>query len=281
MVLLYRISVVGRKPREIVPGGIYHLIQRGNNKSFIYADANDKHYFLTLLSELQDIQDFSLLFHVLMDNHYHLALQTGTSPDSAPINQIMHQLNMTYSRYYNKLYSRVNTIYGGRYTSKLILDDQHFYRLLRYLAYNPVSAGMVSYPAEYRWSSHAAIRNDLPTPVNKQKILSYFGKDYNQARKRYTAYIEENSLQETSREELQKKDNRYISEYLNYLLESMQLSESVMRMIRSGQCSPVIRKQRDLFIIQAIDAGYRRKDIAAFVSLSYEAVRRIILRSGR
>jgi putative transposase len=270
---------MGRKPRQIVQGGIYHLIQRGNNRSYIFSDTLDKHQFMTTLTELIEFLDFSLLFYVLMDNHYHLILQTGTTPQSATVSRIMSYLNQNYTRYYNKRYCRVGTIYGSRYTGILILDDQHLFRLIRYLAYNPVQAGMVKYPAEYRWSAHTAIRNNLSTLVDKGKILSYFGKDPIEARKRYISFIEEDSPQPISREEIQEKENRQIPEYLNCLLESSGLSESVVRMIRSGQCNPVVKQLRNAFIIQAEQDGFRRKDISSFVKLSYEAVRQIVLRS--
>ncbi|NQT58674.1 MAG: transposase [Bacteroidetes bacterium] len=266
---------MGRKPRELVPGGIYHLIQRGNNKNYIFSETRDKYRFMTILTELQESLDFSLFYHVLMDNHYHLILQTGIASPSAPVSKIMYHLNLSYTRYYNKRCSQVGTLYGSRYTGKLILDDQHLFRLLRYLAYNPVQAGMVKYPAEYRWSAHPAIRNNLSTPVDKGKVLSYFGKDPVEARKRYTAYIEEDSPKLISREEIQEKESRLTPEYLQYLLESRDLPESIMKMIRSGFSNAAAKEQRKLFIAAAYDAGYRRKDIAGFLSLSYETVRRL------
>nr|MBC8452421.1 hypothetical protein [Spirochaetota bacterium] len=203
----------------------------------------------------------------------------GINPQSATVSRIMYYLNLNYTRYYNKRYSQIGTLYGSRYTGKLILNDQHLFRLLRYLAYNPVQAGMVKYPAEYRWSAHPAIRNNLPTMVDKQKILSYFGNDSIQARKRYIAFIEEDSSQIISREEIQKRENQQIPEYLNFLLESFGLSEPLVRMIRSGHSNYAVKKLRDAFIIQAEHDGFRRKDISSFVKLSYESVRQIILRS--
>jgi len=266
---------MGKNPRDIVQGGIYHLIQRGNNRSYIFSDTRDKHQFMTHLTELIESLGFFLLFYVLMDNHYHLIIQTGINPSSSSISRIMHKLNLTYARYYNKRYSQVGTIFGGRYTGKLVCDDQHLFRLIRYLAYNPVQAGMVKYPAEYRWSAHPAIRNNLPTPIDTGKILSYFGKDLIQARNRYIAFIEEDSPQPISREEIEEKENQQIPEYLNYLLESSGLSESIIRSIRSGRCSSAAKKQRNLFISAAWKAGYRRKDIAEYLSLSSETVRRL------
>ena len=270
---------MGRYPRVIVQGGIYHLIQRGNNKRYIFSDTRDKHHFLKILTDLIELLDFSLLYYVLMDNHYHLIIQTGINPYSASISQIMHKLNLTYARYYNKRYSQVGTIYGSRYTGKLVLDDQHLFRLIRYLAYNPVQAGMVKCPAEYRWSAHPAIRNNLSTRVDTEKVLAYYGKDFIQARNRYIAFIEEASPHLFSREEIEEREHQQIPEYLNCLLESCGLSESIVRMIRSGHCSTVVKIQRNLFISAAWEAGYRRKDIAEFLSLSKETVRRLTCES--
>ena len=59
------------------PGAFYHIIQRGNNRELIFRSDTDKNCYLSNLVELKSKFDFKLLGYVLMDNHYHLLLQTG------------------------------------------------------------------------------------------------------------------------------------------------------------------------------------------------------------
>jgi len=181
---------MARKHRINIVGALYHLIQRGNNKDYIFEDSIDKMKFLSILAELQNKYDFFILFYVIMDNHYHLLIQAG----AVPTGKIMQELHMAYTRYYNKRHNRTGTIYEGRYKGFLIRTDKQFYELLLYIANNPVRAGMVDSPDTYLWSAHPFIQNKIASIVSQSKTLSYFGDDsgddIESARKKYIAFIE-------------------------------------------------------------------------------------------
>ena len=68
------------RKRVEFPGAFYHVIQRGNNRENIFRSDTDKRRYLNHLVELKYIFDFKLLGYVLMDNHYHLLVQTGEDP---------------------------------------------------------------------------------------------------------------------------------------------------------------------------------------------------------
>jgi len=93
------------------PGAFYHVIQRGNNRENIFLNDTDKSLYLNHLVELKKKFDFILLGYVLMDNHYHLLLQTGEDP----LHKIIFRQNMYYSRYFNKEHNRSGHLYGDRY----------------------------------------------------------------------------------------------------------------------------------------------------------------------
>ncbi|MCK5157472.1 MAG: transposase [Spirochaetales bacterium] len=263
---------MGRKRRESNPGELLHIIQRGHNKNYIYEDTRDKKQFLNLSEELLDIYDFSLLYYALMDNHYHVLLEMGN--DS--ISTIMQKLNLNYSRYYNKRYNRIGTIYGGRFSSRSVTNNAHLFRLLRYIAHNPVRAGIVKYPGEYRWSAHPAIRNNLNSVVAQEKVLHYFGQDREVARNRYITLIEDPDAPVITGEKQLEKNQQKITEYLNCLMDSMELPENIRSLIISGRFSTSAAKHiRNEFIVRAVEEGHKRKDIAEFLSTSYETVRRI------
>jgi len=67
---------VGRKPRFEYPGGVYHLIQRGNNREYIFEKTEDKEFLLDLIKECKEIKGFELFGYVIMGNHYHCICQS-------------------------------------------------------------------------------------------------------------------------------------------------------------------------------------------------------------
>lgn len=261
-------------PRKIqagYPGALLHIIQRGNNHSYIYQDAQDKRQFLAIVEDLLHERDFRLLYHVLMDNHFHLVMLMGDDP----VGLVMQLINARYARYYNKRYSRVGTIYGGRYTGVLVESYQQFFHLLRYIAYNPVRAGMVRYPGEYRWGAHAEIRGGLPSIIALDNLFSYFHNDRNMALTAYINCIEDPVKDFTSKQAMAVQGSRDSSERLHCILDSMRLSESIKLQVLGGNVGIAVKPVRDAFILKAIQEGHNNKDIAAFISTSKETVRRI------
>ena len=271
---LQRVLSMGRKPRESYPGAIFHLIQRGINKSYIFEDTIDKKKFLEIIEAELKIFDCLFLYYVLMDNHYHLVLQTGN--DS--IGSIMQKINQTYARYYNNRYNRLGTIYGGRYSSKTVKTGSHFFRLLRYIAYNPVRAKMVRYPGEYSWSAHPKIANNQKTILHKKELLEFFDENPDLALRRYISCIEEPEKDLLKSISHLAKEEQHIEEYLEYLLDSMELTELDKSMVVSGSSNVHTLTIRNRFIAKAIEEGRSIKEIAEFLSISYETVRRTVKR---
>lgn len=302
---------MGRGLRVIYPGAIYHVIQRGNNKSYIFATHSDKQQFLDIVVKSMAIYDFHILYYVLMDNHYHLVVETG----SIPVDKIMQWINVTYTRYYNKQYNRVGTLYGGRYSGSVILNDLQLRRVIRYIAYNPVRAEMVSVPGQYRWCAHSDLENRFPQSIISQnRLLGYFGTDLETAWKNYRESIEKpergirpvgsvepisytsiimdsEKIGLSTEDALDNQDYpddplehdhwediaSSVEDYLSYLLDNQSLQEIDKINIRSGQCPSLLKPHRNAFIQKACDEGYALKDIARFLSISYETTRRVAL----
>jgi putative transposase len=264
---------MARKPRANFPGALYHIMQRGNNHNYIYEDTQDKRQFITIIGNLTHELDFKLLYHVLMDNHFHLVLLLGEDK----VSMVMQLINARYTRYYNKRYSRVGTIYGGRFTGVLVTNDQQFFHLLRYIAYNPVRAGMVRYPGEYRWGSHAEILGGLPSIIALENLLGYFNADRSVALSAYIKCIDDPIKDLTNKQQvLVVQDIRNSSEFLHCILDSLQTTESEKTRILNGKGGVVVKPIRELFIHKAAQEGYSIREIATFLSTSYETVRRIL-----
>ncbi len=140
-----------RRARLAIPGIPWHIIQRGNNRSVcFYAEADYQFY-------LHYLQEFALKFgcaihaYVLMTNHVHLLL-TPQHPDSASL--LMKHLGQRYVQYINRTYQRSGTLWEGRFRSCLTQTEDYVLACYRYIELNPVRAGMVNQPQDYRWSSY-------------------------------------------------------------------------------------------------------------------------------
>jgi putative transposase len=142
-------AVMGRKSRVEFKGAIYHVIKRGNNRDYIFDQRKDKESLLKYIEYAKEDGGFNLMGYVIMDNHYHLIIQT----DDKPLNKIMQTINNRYSKVYNKRHDRTDHVFGARYKGILVMDDKYLFSLLRYIHHNPVRAKICQEVAQYKWSS--------------------------------------------------------------------------------------------------------------------------------
>ena len=142
---------MARQPRLTVVGYPHHIIQRGNNRQAIVHDDADRERLLGLWLEYS--RQFKVAIHawVIMDNHFHL-LATPETGDGLPM--MMQAVGRAYVRYFNLRHGRSGTLWEGRYRSTLIESEHYLLACMVYIDLNPVRAGMVAQPADYRWSSH-------------------------------------------------------------------------------------------------------------------------------
>ena len=171
---------MARKPRFNLPGVPQHVVQRGNNReSCFFADADYRRY----LGDLHDAalkNQAAIHAYVLMTNHVHILVTPG-HPYS--ITHMMQDLGRKYVRYINRSYQRSGTLWEGRYKASLVDSEAYLLSCMRYIEMNPVRAGMVGIPGEYRWSSYA--KNALggndkliePHPVYKSLGTAVSGRE--------------------------------------------------------------------------------------------------------
>jgi len=95
-----------RKPRVGYLGALYHVIQRGNNREYIFEKNEDKMFLLKEIKERKANTGLKLYGYVIMDNHYHLVLQVGNDP----LSKLMHLINSSYGRYYNREHYSTQTL---------------------------------------------------------------------------------------------------------------------------------------------------------------------------
>jgi putative transposase len=144
---------MGRLPRAIEDGLVYHAVNRGNNRAAVFVGDEDHIAFLQALAVAKERYPFRLFGYCLMTNHFHLLLR----PDRGQsISRILQSLTVAHTWRYHKRHHTSGHVWQGRFKSPVIQDDMHLLVVLRYIEANPLRAGIVTDPAEYRWSSFQA-----------------------------------------------------------------------------------------------------------------------------
>jgi putative transposase len=148
-----------RRARLSLPGIPWHIIQRGDNRAVCFHAEDDYRFYLHQLKEFADRFGCAIHAYVLMTNHVHLLL-TPSKADSVSL--MMKHLGQRYVQYFNRTYQHTGTLWEGRYRSCLMQTEDYVLACSRYIELNPVRAGMVMRPQDYRWSSYHA--NGLGKP---------------------------------------------------------------------------------------------------------------------
>jgi len=149
---------MARPLRIQYPGAVYHITCRGNDRKNIFRDNIDRQKLLEILVHSLMAYKVKLFSYVLMDNHFHLLIETPLGN----LSEFMRQFNITYTSYYNRRHKRIGHLYQGRYKSILVDKEAYLSVLSRYIHLNPVKVrGMIKLPIEerikklkgYSWSS--------------------------------------------------------------------------------------------------------------------------------
>jgi putative transposase len=177
---------VSRPLRLQVPGGSYHVVARGNNKQPIFLDERDHHIFLDVVAETTSILRWLCLTYCLMPNHYHLVVTTP----NADLSHGMRRINGLYAQIFNRRHDRSGHLFQGRYGGHLIQSDQHLLESIRYVALNPVRAGLVSHPEDWPWSAHSELCGTRRMRlVAAAELLGHFASDRDSAFLRYRQFV--------------------------------------------------------------------------------------------
>ena len=178
---------MARPLRIEYPGAFYHITSRGNEQQNIFKSDSDRIRFLSYLESA--VERYKAVIHVycLMNNHYHLLLETPMGN----LSQIMRHINGAYTTYYNTKRKRFGHLLQGRYKAILIEADEYAEELSRYIHLNPVRAGIRGKLEEYQWSSYQYYigKKQAPKWLTVDYILSYFGRETATAQKKYNKYV--------------------------------------------------------------------------------------------
>ena len=178
---------MARPLRITYPGAFYHVTSRGNERKAVFKSNRDREKFLEYFESATQRYDAIIHAYCLMDNHYHLLLETP----SGNLPQIMRHINGAYTTYFNVKRARSGHLFQGRYKAILVDKDEYAQELSRYIHLNPVRTKMVEAPEEYIWSSYNYyIGKEKPVEwLYTDFILGYFGKTVSSAQKKYQGFV--------------------------------------------------------------------------------------------
>jgi putative transposase len=178
---------VPRSPRLQVADGVFHVTARGNRRQDIFVHPVDYLAFLSLLDDLSRRRGWQGYGYCLLSNHYHLVVETPEPDLSAG----MQWLNGRFAQTFNHRYGLDGHLFQGRFHSVLVEGDWHLLELTRYLALNPVKAGLCRHPRYWRWSSYAAVAGrEAPRKfLAPRGVLRLFGSTPRQARARFEEFV--------------------------------------------------------------------------------------------
>lgn len=179
---------MARPLRVEYSGAIYHVINRGNAGERIFRSNIDRVKFIEYLRKA--VTRFLLSVHsfCLMENHFHILAETQL-PN---LSQALHWLTVSYAGYFNRKYHRIGHLFHGRFKSILVEADEYLKQVSRYIHLNPVRAGLVDQPDDYRWSSYPIFTGKVITPdwIETEWLLSQFGRTRKRAIKNYIDFVE-------------------------------------------------------------------------------------------
>ena len=271
-------------------GALYHVTSRGNDRKAIFKDDSDRELFLKTLAQVTERFHWICHAYCLMNNHYHLIIET---PDGN-LSKGMRQLNGVYTQAINKQHRRVGHVFQGRFKGILVQKDSHFVEVCRYVALNPVRAKTVGHPRQWKWSSYrATVGNSQPhSCLTVNEILSHFGQRKTAAQKKYTEFVQAGIGSPSIWDGLEAQSLLGVEGFAEGLRHHV-TGKRKIREIPKGQRyagRPALaklfqkrsrqKKSRDPLIAKAVtDFGYSQMELANHLDLHYSTISRIVTAS--
>jgi len=270
-------------------GAVYHITSRGNAKQAIFLAEKDFADFLSVLCSVVKRYHFILHAYCLMNNHYHLLMETP----EGNLSRGMRQLNGLYTQRFNQRHQQVGHLLQGRYRAILVDKNNYLLELCRYVVLNPVRAKIVKNPGDWKWSTYrATIGYQGISCLTTDWILSQFGKERQAAANQYQAFVlsgikAESPLKAIKGQLILGQDN-FIDE-IKHLMRGKERLKEITREQRyltrpplNEIFKPKDQKSKDQVMYEAhLQYGYTLKDIAEYIGVHYSTVSRAIKRIER
>lgn len=271
-------------------GAVYHITARGNEQRSIYEDQKDRLIFFDILYEVKKRYNFFIHAYCLMDNHYHLIIETP----EANLSNGMRQINGMYTQFYNRKYSRVGHLFQGRYKSILIQKDSHLLEACRYVVLNPIRANIVKYPWQYTWSSYNATYSmkKVENFLTVDWVLSQFDNKKNIAQESYKKFILSgiglDSIHNKVKNQVIFGNDNFVEEIGKHIKGKEKIKEITRkeRYINRPQMSNLFYEEAKLNKKKKVEKikeliykwGYTQKEVADYLNVHYSTISKILAR---
>jgi len=272
-------------------GALYHVTSRGNDRKAIFRDDSDRELFLDTLAQVTARFHWICHAYCLMNNHYHLVIET---PDGN-LSKGMRQLNGVYTQAFNKRHRRVGHVFQGRFKGILVQKDSYFLEVCRYVVLNPVRAKTIGHPRQWRWSSYRATAGiaEAHGCLTVDEILSQFGQRKAVAQEKYCEFVQAGIDSPSLWDDLKAQSLLGVegfAEGLRHLVSEKQQSQEIpkgQRFVGRPSLGKLFsrtrgKRSRDQVITKAVTRyGYSQMELASFLGLHYSTISRILAAAAK
>jgi len=210
-----------RHARCELAGGLHHVTAKSPSGRLLFPDDRARHFYLQLVTHEVREREWRVLTYCLLGNHLHLLVLTPY-PNLGDGFKRMHE---DFARYLNRSLGMKGPVFAERFHNKVVRDDAHAIACLRYIARNPVSAGIASEADRWHWSAHGALAGLVPAPafLDVRTALAFLDEDQRRARMAYRRLVAMND--QALLEELERTSDRWMIDAVdNYGLDITQLA---------------------------------------------------------
>lgn len=173
---------IPRQNRIFVEGGVYHVYNRLGRGERVFDQEMEAAAFVELLRDVVERDGLTVFAWCLLSNHYHLAVWTRAVSLDRPVRSLQQPV----TRGVNLRRRVYGPLWQGRYKAKLVGDQRYLDQLPIYIHLNPVVAGIVNDPAQYRRSGHLELPGKVKKPITDvDEVLKVFGTTRRSARAAY------------------------------------------------------------------------------------------------
>lgn len=279
---------MARPLRIEYPGAVYHITSRGNEKKAVFKDDSDRAVFLKILAQVNKRYNWICHAYCLMDNHYHLLIET---PDGN-LSIGMRQLNGVYTQSFNRRHRRTGHLFQGRYKAILIQKDSHLLEVCRYIVLNPVRARISQNPGAWEWSSYKATsgRGNLHLCLTIDWVIGQFSTNRKKAQNKYRQFVQQGIGKESIWTDVKAQavlgEDNFTDEFIDYLKKHKDITDipKSQRYLNRPLLEKIFsedmtgdKRKRDKKIVEATGKyGYTQREVADNLKMHFTSVSRII-----
>jgi len=251
---------MARKPRLDI-AGFHHIVNRGVARSKVYKTNEDKDKFLEIICKACRNYKVNLHDYCLMDNHYHLLIETTSNN----LSLFMRHINSNYSIYFNKKYKRVGHLWQGRYKSWYIIEERYLYELFKYIEHNPIKAKLSQKIGDYPYTLLATLLKDklkIPSCALSSKLIKE---------------IKYKGIQEFLEYKASKKDLEEIDKIHNteIIKDGFEYKYKKQTPLKEYFKDIKTKEDRNKAIIEALKDGYKQVEVARYLNLTPTAILKV------